>query len=366
MEIASAMDELFFYCLKLIEESCLFLPESVKTHVGRWTNKLALSGNKEERNEFAKLLLGMIITGNLEAPFDAVPSEGPLQFAALNKKSLGSLVFTYCRNGEQSGNSKEKAHPGHEKESTHANQNYTSKVVSSGVEQSRKTHVLNPVFGEQNQRVELLEQQLQEERIQHELQLHRHFYNSRLKMNSLKHQIDDYAAELTMQELTFYSRISPCNSNVSIPSEYSASIEDDCGASGKLHAVRLEQSLEAQQIHTMSAAKASVLPSSSPQNGQNNSRSSVQLKDTDRVDLAQQLKGNAHPVSQHHPQIFPHSSALPQDNNKSSIPNNLIGVPAVSYGTVGLDAGSHWAYLANKMKGTGPKSVHHVASRGSL
>lgn len=264
MEIASAMDELFFCCLKLIEESCLFLPESIKTHVGRWTNKLALSGNKEERNEFAKLLLGMIITGNLEAPFDAVPSEGPLQIAALNKKSLGSLVLTFCRHGEKSDNSKEKAPPGHEKESTHANQNYTSKVVSSGVEQSRKTHVLNPVFGEQNQRVELLEQQLQEDRIQHELQLHRHFYNSRLRMNSLKHQIDDYAAELTMQELTLHSHTSSCNRNVSVSSEYSAPIKGDCGAPGNLHTDRLEQSLTAQQTHTMSACATLLLSSQRP------------------------------------------------------------------------------------------------------
>lgn len=392
--VTAIMDQSFASCLAEMEKSYLVLPKATRIRVERWVQKLVSTGNnptwKKHRNEYAKLLLSMIVARNLEAPFNVMPSEEPLapfssHFKAVNKNNLGPHESSFWRelyqqlgdhrNDVLNDEKDDLTFPTYKKDRisesilSHA---HTPKFASSGTNQvvlSREIQSLNLLIREQTQRIKLLEQQLHDERTQHELQLQRLHYSNRVEVNNLKKQIEDFAVELSVQELSPSRRAVSRYLDESLRSDYLPS-NGGAGTSFSSHAVRLGPSFDAHQTHPRSPGKSyptassplrSFVPDSSSKRGnlsfleQKNNISAVlnglSVMEPDSMDLTPQPKATARPLSQPYAQSFPHSFAPPGGagaNVSSPVRANTTGISGVGvdeshFGSPGLDASLHWA-----------------------
>jgi hypothetical protein len=75
-------------------------------------------------------------------------------------------------------------------------------TASNNLVLSKEIQSLNMLIREQSQRIKLLEQQLHDERTQHELQLQRLNYSHRVEVNGLKSQLENFAREMSVQALS--------------------------------------------------------------------------------------------------------------------------------------------------------------------
>lgn len=218
------MDQSFASCLVEIERSYLVLPKAARIRVERWVEKLASTGNnpiwRKHRNEYAKLLLNMIIARNLEAPFNVSPPEGTLppfssQYKAYNRNLLGPHESAFWRglheqlqedNGSSfiiadiTDNTNTTYASGLQEECKHRIGRNDSR---SGLQQplAKEIQSLNLLIREQSQKIKLLEQQLHDERTNHELQIQRLHYTNRMEVNNLKSQLEQFAIELSYKDL---------------------------------------------------------------------------------------------------------------------------------------------------------------------
>ena len=390
-ETWTGMDQSFASCLAEIEKSYLVLPKAARIRVERWVQKLVSTGNnptwKKHRNEYARLLLSMIVARNLEAPFNAMPSEEPLapfssQFKAINKNNIGPHESSFWRElyqqlgdhrndllNEEKDNSTFPAYKKDRISESILSHAHTPKFASSGTNQvvlSREIQSLNLLIREQTQRIKLLEQQLHDERTQHELQLQRLHYSNRVEVNNLKKQIEDFAVELSVQELSPSRRAVSRYLDENLHSDYLPS-NGGAGASFNSHAVRLGPSFDAHQTHPRSPGNSyqaassplrSFVPDSTSKRGnlsfleQKNNISAmlngVSVMEPDSMDLTPQPKAAARPLSQPYAQSFPHSFAPPPGGASSPTRANTTGVSGVGvdeshFGSPGLDASLHWA-----------------------
>jgi Domain of unknown function (DUF4485) len=80
---SSGLDRSFLVTIKEIERGYIFLSKHQKIRTEKWVEKLVISGVenyvwKKHRNEYAKLLLHMVILKRLSAPFHMPPPDGQL------------------------------------------------------------------------------------------------------------------------------------------------------------------------------------------------------------------------------------------------------------------------------------------------
>jgi len=228
--MAMLIDKTFAQYLSEIEKSYLALPKAARIRVERWVEKLVTTGNnpiwKKHRNEYAKLLLNMVISKNLESPFNSMPPHGSLaplnsQQRVYQRNLLGAHETSFWRDlykqfddvaKEDLDDSRREF--SFEKpigddvslamQSKHGSNHYKvgASTTSNQVALSREVQNLNLLIREQSQRIKLLEQQLHDERTQHELQLQRLNYCHRVETNNFKTQIDQFAMEMSVQALS--------------------------------------------------------------------------------------------------------------------------------------------------------------------
>ena len=219
------MDSVFASCLSEIEKSYLVLPKTSRIRVERWVEKLAATGNnpvwKRHRNDYAKLLLTMVSNRTLNAPFNAIPPEGPLppfsnQFKIPNRNLLGPHETSFWRGlyqqfeGDNATNDTKNSFESEKEDylaSAMKSKLSTSFNIPTATSAScpplhREIQTQNMLIREQSQRIKLLEQQLQDERTQHELQIQRLNYSHRIEVNKLKSQLDKFAVELAVENIS--------------------------------------------------------------------------------------------------------------------------------------------------------------------
>lgn len=224
------MDRTFAQCLSEIEKSYLVLPKPIRIRIERWIEKLASTGNnpvwKRDRNEYAKLLLNMITARRLEAPFNCMPPEGPLppfpsQNRGQSRHLLGAHETSFWRELYQRFDH-DQDEPDHAGPDSFAFREKKQDPIAAAMQEklgrppskvagsseannvalSREIQTLNMLIREQTQRIRLLEQQLHDERTQHELQIQRLNYSHRVETNNLKAQIEQFAMEMSVQALS--------------------------------------------------------------------------------------------------------------------------------------------------------------------
>ena len=75
-------NRVFLSYLKEIEHHYFYLKKSSRLLIEKWVEKLTLCPINpiwiKHRNSYIRLLLDMVLSGNLRNPFDALPPEGPL------------------------------------------------------------------------------------------------------------------------------------------------------------------------------------------------------------------------------------------------------------------------------------------------
>jgi hypothetical protein len=101
-----SLDNSFVSFLRELEKTYLFLDKALRLRTERWIEKLAMAGSntvwRKHRNAYTRLLLGMVIKKNLEAPFDRAPPEGdlppfPAHYRALLKGIIGPHESVFWR-----------------------------------------------------------------------------------------------------------------------------------------------------------------------------------------------------------------------------------------------------------------------------
>jgi hypothetical protein len=165
--------------------------------IEHWVEKLSLTGSnatwRRDRDLYAKMLLNMVISKKLEEPFDRSPAEGPLapfpqHLRCKLKGMMGPHETTFWRDVYANVGDKSK-----ERESILISQSASSNRPSHS--NSKSDHTLlerrehdNLVFlnHELERKVMLLEQQLHEERLQHEIELQRLLNHQRNELLRLK------------------------------------------------------------------------------------------------------------------------------------------------------------------------------------
>ena len=192
------MESTFLKCLREIELAYVHLPKILRIRVEKWVEKLAGTGNnptwRKHRNAFARLLLNMVVTRNLSEPFNVLPPEGPLppypfRIKGPSKDLLGPHETTFWRHMYErlQDSPKENQHIGQSLESViNSSSGHLSNFVKHVTNfDNREMTNLNLLIREQHERIQLLEQQLHEERVKHELMVQRMHYTHRVELNRL-------------------------------------------------------------------------------------------------------------------------------------------------------------------------------------
>jgi hypothetical protein len=185
-------DRIFLNYLKEISQAYRVLPKQLRLRCEKWVEKLTQTGSnptwKKHRNSYARLLLNMIMTKQLTDPFHVNPPDGPLPtFPAHMKCQLKDMMGAHESSFWRDLFTQVAADP-----QRTANSNKTSGPDYYNPN-TREVQDLSLLVKEQAKRIELLEQQLHDERLQHELQLQRQVFNSRVELEKLRKTTQSYS-----------------------------------------------------------------------------------------------------------------------------------------------------------------------------
>ena len=192
------LERIFMDYLSEIQKSYVNLSKSLRLRVERWCEKLVNAGNlnkawQKSRNDFTKLLLGMVISGKFSEPFHNMPPDGPLgtfptYLKSKLKEALGpheSFFWRELFNKIEDNSIPTKKNINTESKST-SNNPFTAKNSVNPLQGELQS--LNMLVREQEERIEILEKQLRDERISHELELQRLIYSHRIELSKLNTQ----------------------------------------------------------------------------------------------------------------------------------------------------------------------------------
>lgn len=181
--IIDSQDRIFTSYLKEISTTYHILPKPLRLRVEKWIEKLSSIGNnptwKKHRNAYVRLLLNHVLAKNLTEPFHCNPPDGPLAtFPSHLRCQLKSLLGAH-----ESSFWREIFSQVNERSSTTPRQEvmYDNKETNS-----RDIQDMTLLIKEQAKRIELLEQQLHDERLQNELQAQRTQYAHRIELEKLR------------------------------------------------------------------------------------------------------------------------------------------------------------------------------------
>ena len=193
------IDRAFFHCLKEIEISYTVLPKILRLRIEKWVEKFITVGHntvwKKNRNMYAKLLLSMIISKSLTDPFHVSPVEGqplppfPSYLIPKFKSALGPHESYFWRNIF------DRVHePPYQTPPPPPTPQASSELPPAPspsyvkLDPSQKeTYNLRLLMKEQSRRIELLEEQMQQERLKHQMELQNVLQNTQEETNRIKH-----------------------------------------------------------------------------------------------------------------------------------------------------------------------------------
>lgn len=180
----------FAKCLREIEKSYKILTKPLRIRVEKWVEKLVVSGSngqwRKHRNAYARLLLNMIIAQKMTEPFHTQPPDGPLptfpfHLRSFSKDLLGSHEASFWKG----------LYDGMQQSAVNSHMSGAKDIAShydnsaDATRYSRELASLSVLVQEQQEKIRLLEEQLREERIRHELQLQRLLFTHRAEMEQL-------------------------------------------------------------------------------------------------------------------------------------------------------------------------------------
>lgn len=219
---------------------------------------------------------------------------------------------------------------------------------------SREVQSLNLLIREQGHKIKLLEQQLHDERTQHELQLQRLHYSNRVEVNNLKKQIEDFAVELSVQELSPSRRATSHYLNTSMNSQFLNT--SSAGAYIPQYGVRLGPTFDIHQtappppgtpgrrvptspVRSATAERHGMLSFMEQKNNVTSVLNGVSVMEPDSFDLTPRPKAAPRPLAQPHTQSFPNSFApAPTEHHEVA-----YGADESRFGSPGgLDGSMHW------------------------
>ena len=182
----------FISCLKEIQRTYVSLPKTLRLRVEHWVEKLSLTGGnmtwRKDRDMYTKMLLNMVLAKKLEAPFDKSPADGPLppfpsQYKCKLKEMIGPHETSFWR--DVYSNISDANVSIRATRSPHRPQRPDSSALNQTLSR-RENDNLMFLNQELDRRVLLLEQQLQEERLKHEIELQRLLNEQRHELMRLK------------------------------------------------------------------------------------------------------------------------------------------------------------------------------------
>lgn len=182
---SSGLDRSFLVMIKEIERGYQHLLKQHRLRIEKWIEKLVTSSVenlvwRKHRNEYAKLLLHMVILKRLSEPFHKVPPDGPLaQFPKhltqyrMKDKASDAHELTFWREIYQRLAEKQQANESYSvfkpDESMESHYSFSVKDTHN----DRELKYLKLCDGEHKIRIELLEQQLKDEKLHYGLQVQR-------------------------------------------------------------------------------------------------------------------------------------------------------------------------------------------------
>lgn len=207
------LDTAFYKILQEIEKAYLVLPKNMRIRVEKWVEKLvaASSSNiswKKSRNGYIKALLKMILSRNLTEPFNSLPPDGPLpafpfHLKVANKDLHGLHESNFWRSTFQRVQEAPPENIFIDKSRIPENNIGLNQIKRAHPEFSREIDNLNFLIKEQQQRIILLEEQLQHERVQHELQIQRLEYQHKLELNKyLSERVENLRSSSNIPQLS--------------------------------------------------------------------------------------------------------------------------------------------------------------------
>lgn len=183
----------FVSCLKEIQRSYVSLPKILRLRVEHWVEKLSLTGGnatwRKDRDMYTKMLLNMVLAKKLEAPFDKSPIDGPLppfpsQYKCKLKEMIGPHETSFWRDVYSNLSDTENINRSQRSVSRSARPAHVA--VDESMLARREQDNLLFLNQELDRRVLLLEQQLQEERLKHEIELQRLLNEQRHELMRIK------------------------------------------------------------------------------------------------------------------------------------------------------------------------------------
>jgi Domain of unknown function (DUF4485) len=179
---SSGLDRSFLVTIKEIERGYIFLSKQQKIRTEKWVEKLVISGVenyvwKKHRNEYAKLLLHMVILKRLSAPFHMLPPDGqlcqfPKHFTSYELKdkaphphqvTFWSDIYNRFSETQMTGTASPSKRYRGVSESQYQESPSSNSFYSRDFTQNRSNE------GEYKLQVDLLEQQLKEEKVRYGL-----------------------------------------------------------------------------------------------------------------------------------------------------------------------------------------------------
>jgi hypothetical protein len=196
------MDDAFVKCIKNIEQHYVHFSKFHRLRIEKWVEKLALSSStnptwKRQRDLYAKLLLGMVLSRNLEDPFDQIPQDGPLPTFPSEKyykfkDLLGSRESSFWKQIHDVIENSNTSGPVLPSKLVQEDFTIRRKIMSSMIP-GREIQNLTLLIKEQANRIKILENQINDERIMHEISLQKLVYKHQLELEAFQnfHPIDE-------------------------------------------------------------------------------------------------------------------------------------------------------------------------------
>lgn len=221
------MDKIFLDCIREIEKNYVTFPKVNRLRIEKWIEKLALSSNtnptwRRHRDLYVKLLLSQVMSKKLEDPFNKFPPDGPLLTFPSDKihsirDLLGSRESKFWREIHDIISNKEVV-----TDSMLMQNILTQKRISSAMIPGKEVQNLTLLLKEQANRIRILEDQLHEERVRHELEMQKVM----LKLQAQQEEILYFSSMHTRPELWKENNASMSNEAISINRTVHSKLDD--------------------------------------------------------------------------------------------------------------------------------------------
>lgn len=180
-----ALDKAFLLMIREVERGYQLLSKQQRLRIEKWVEKLVTSSVdnhvwRRDRNEYAKLLLHMVISKKLNDPFHVCPPDGPLaqfpkhlrQYQLLYKASDSHEISFWREIYQRLGDRQSRIDLSSTSKFDESLESHPITSTNS-LSSDRELKYLKICDGEHKLRIELLEQQLKDEKMHYGFQIRR-------------------------------------------------------------------------------------------------------------------------------------------------------------------------------------------------